>query len=291
MSDTEFVLLTPTDMLTRDDTWINRTDLVRGFENIPAAITDESLRAQVSNYLAQQLRNRPRPRRAPTQKERAAAVGATIDQYPEVLDVYIALKEIDGERAKVVSAEHVAETRELFYNQLRQVLSELLDLEDFYRGPVTSYQEALTKAKAFKHYIEHKDGYRLINKGSEPFGSEADVQLFFGLAFVGSTFDVNREPNNGRGPVDFAVSKGAYDKSLIEFKLGSNSQLKRNLEKQVRIYEEANRTWQSVKIIVYYTAADERRVRRILEQLGLLNAESVVVIDARSDNKPSGSRA
>jgi len=51
-----------------------------------------------------------------------------------------------------------------------------------------------------------------------------------------SVSDVNREVNNGRGPVDFAVSRAALDKTLIEFKLGSNSHLKRNLEKQVAIY-------------------------------------------------------
>jgi hypothetical protein len=48
--------------------------------------------------------------------------------------------------------------------------------------------------------------------------------------WCGTEFDVNREVNNGRGPVDFKVSFGADDKSLIEVKLASNSSLKRNLE-------------------------------------------------------------
>lgn len=133
--------------------------------------------------------------------------------------------------------------------------------------------------------------WQLVNKEGRPFANEKEVQLYFGLAFTGSPFDVNREPNNGRGPVDFAVSRGAYDKSLIEFKLGSNSQLKRNLQKQVAIYEAANRTSTSVKVIVNYTAANERRVQRILRELGLTDSEFVVVIDARSDNKPSASTA
>jgi hypothetical protein len=30
---------------------------------------------------------------------------------------------------------------------------------------------------------------------------------------------VNREVNNGRGPVDFKVSEGAADTSLVHFKL------------------------------------------------------------------------
>ena len=43
--------------------------------------------------------------------------------------------------------------------------------------------------------------------------------MFFGLLLQRTRFDVNREPNNGRGPVDFKISDGALDKSLIEFKL------------------------------------------------------------------------
>ena len=50
-------------------------------------------------------------------------------------------------------------------------------------------------------------------------------------------YDVNREVNNGRGPVDFKVSKGSKDTTLVEFKLASNTKLKKNLENQVEIYK------------------------------------------------------
>ena len=40
-----------------------------------------------------------------------------------------------------------------------------------------------------------------------------------------TAFDVNREVENGRGIVDYTISKGAMDKTLIEFKLASNSKL------------------------------------------------------------------
>lgn len=102
---------------------------------------------------------------------------------------------------------------------------------------------------------------------------------------------MNREPNNGRGPVDYKVSIGAADKSLIEFKLASNSQLKRNLQKQVAIYERANQTATSVKVILCYTRADQAKVARILRELKLTKRADIVVIDARSDNKPSASKA
>jgi hypothetical protein len=144
---------------------------------------------------------------------------------------------------------------------------------------------------AFKHYVEHQDGYRLINRKGKPFAQESEVQLFFGLIWFGSLFDVNREPNNGRGPVDFKVSIGASDKSLIEFKLASNTQLRRNLERQVAIYELANQTKKSVKVIICYTAADQMKVAKILRELKLADREDIVIVDARWDNKPSASKA
>jgi hypothetical protein len=62
----DYVLLVPRDLLTRDDTWINKTDLITDFESIPAAIPNDELRAQVNNYF---LRILPRRRdKEPTKK-------------------------------------------------------------------------------------------------------------------------------------------------------------------------------------------------------------------------------
>ncbi|MEO8136572.1 MAG: hypothetical protein ABI831_21675 [Betaproteobacteria bacterium] len=49
------MLLTPRDILTRDDTWINKEDLLKDFQDIPSAIPDEDLRAQVDNYFRKVL--------------------------------------------------------------------------------------------------------------------------------------------------------------------------------------------------------------------------------------------
>jgi hypothetical protein len=149
----------------------------------------------------------------------------------------------------------------------------------------------LERVHFFKDYIENNDGYKLLNRNGRPFSTEVEVHLAFGFVWCKTDLDVNREPNNGRGPVDFKASYGAGDKSLIEFKLGSNSKLKRNLERQVEVYEKANGTRSSIKVIICYTQANEDRAARILKELDLENEESVVVIDARSDNKPSASTA
>lgn len=283
----DYVLLTPADMLTKDDTWISRSDLVREFSSIPDAIEDDQLRAQVNNYLFKKLSGNP------TKKEYSDLAAAAILQFPEVIDYYIRQKENTGEQAVGLSAKRRQEVFEVFVQMVQRVVEDIRANTSLYLTPVNSYDEALIRANGFKQYVENQDGYRLLNKpGQErPLATEKEVQLFFGLIFFGSEFDVNREVNNGRGPVDFKVSKGAVDKSLIEIKLASNSQLKRNLQNQVAVYEKANGTRTSVKMIVCYTEADVAKVDAVLKELDLRGEKSIVVIDARADNKPSGSKA
>ena len=47
----------------------------------------------------------------------------------------------------------------------------------------------------------------------------------------------------------------------------------------------------SLKGILFFTRKEELKVAKILNELKLANDESIVLIDARSDNKPSGSKA
>jgi hypothetical protein len=111
------------------------------------------------------------------------------------------------------------------------------------------------------------------------------------LTWFGSSFDVSREANEGRGPVDFKISKGSGDKSLVEFKLASNSKLKQNLAKQVEVYQKAHNTKKAIKIIFFFTMEEELKVKKVLKELQLDNEKYVVLVDARNDNKPSASNA
>ncbi|MEZ5220341.1 MAG: hypothetical protein R2743_02530 [Ilumatobacteraceae bacterium] len=281
----DFVLLTPVDLLTRDDTWINYSDMVNRFPLLPEAIPDPQLRAEVNAYFRSHLTRHPKKQDI----DRAAAL--TIRNFPELIDRYIKLKEDQGDQAAAISAKHVEAADGVFVQQLKDLLADLESRTTFFDLPSSSYEESLARAHFFKDYIENQDGYLLVNRAGRPISSEKDVQLFFGLVWYGSQLDLNREVNNGRGPVDFKASRGAIDKSLIEFKLASNSQLRRNLERQVAIYEAANGTRKSVKVIVAYTAGELAKVSRTLKALKLTDEPSIVVIDARNDNKPSGSKA
>lgn len=56
-------------------------------------------------------------------------------------------------------------------------------------------------------------------------------------------------------------------------------------------YEKANGTRSSVKMIICYSDRDVLKVDAVLKELSLRGEESIIVVDARADSKPSGSKA
>lgn len=287
----DFVLLTPRDMLTREETWINRGDLIRNFDRIPTAISDAALRASVDHYFRLALKQRPNTRKPPTQKDRTAAATATIRQFPELIDFYIKLKEMNGDEAADLSAEKVLQTELQFSTRLREILQPLLAQTDFYDIAGGTYAEAHARLGYLKRVIEDNGGWRLFyDDEGEPFKRESDLQIMYRLVWFGTPSDVGREANDGRGPVDFKVSKGRK-KTLVEMKLASNTKLEANLKKQVEIYQTAADAERGIKAIIFFSYAERQKVSRILKRLGLESNVDIVQIDARSDNKPSASKA
>jgi hypothetical protein len=281
----DYVLLTPKDMLTKDETWINRSDLINDFDQIPYAIANDELRAQINNYFKKQL-----PEKF-TAKERREAVRRTIREFPELIDYFIKFKEDHGDEAQDISALKVFSSDLLYVKQLKQLLQLLSQDTDFYDLLGETYDEAWARVMFLKDVIENKDGYRIFYVKGEPIQREADLQILFRLTWFASSSDVNREVNNGRGPVDFKISRGSRDSTLVEFKLASNSHLKANLEKQVEIYQKAADAKHAIKVILYFSQEQKERVLRILDELKLSEEKNIVLIDARSDNKVSASKA
>ena len=132
------------------------------------------------------------------------------------------------------------------------------------------------------------DGYRIFYINGKPLRRENDLQIMYRLVWYATEFDVNREVNNGRGPVDFKVSKGSSDSTLVEFKLASNTKLKKNLSNQVEIYKAANHTDRAIKVILYFSDDEYTKVNGVLNDLGLQGCPDIILIDA-TGNKPSAS--
>lgn len=284
----DFVLLTPKDILTKDDTWISHSDMWHRFQDIPNAIDNDQLRAEINNYFYAKIPEK----REPTKEERSRAIEDTLRRFPQLIDFYIRRKEDTGDQATAASSLKVRESQDLYVRQFGSLVEALQRETPFYELRKGTRDEALEKIMFFKDVVENKGGYRIFyDREGRPVRQETDVHILFRLVWFGTLSDVSREVNDGRGPADFKVSRGAADKTIVEFKLASNTQLKRQLEKQVEVYQAASDAGTGIKVILFFSESELARVEGILNDLGLSGNPNVVLIDARNDNKPSASKA
>jgi hypothetical protein len=243
------------------------------------------LREQINNYFRKLL-----PKNAKRKEEREAAA-RTIREFPQLVDYYIRSKEETGEDAAKTSLAKVRVSKQLYVEQFKQLPELLASLTEFYRLPGNTYDEARRRVEFLKDVIENKGGHKIFYVKGKPVEREEDVQILYRMAWFATPSDVSREVNDGRGPADFKISRGSRDKSLVEFKLAKNTRLRDNLQKQTKVYEKASDAKRSIKVILFFSLQERQRVEKILNELGLAQDESIVLIDARRDNKPSGSKA
>jgi len=280
----DYVILTPKNLLTRHDLWINKEDLFDDFENIPEAIPNTQLRAQIDNYFRSLL---PKD---PTQKDINKAKLQTVNNFPQLLDYYIRYKEQNGDSANASSTYKVKEAEYQYIQQIQALSEDLLKKSGFYASKGRTYDEALQRAEFLKDVIENKDGYKYLYHQGKPIENENDLQILYRLTWFATDLDVNREVNNGRGPVDYKVSKGSKDKTVVEFKLARNTKLEANLKNQVEIYKKANNTKNAIKVILYFNEKEKSKVDDILRKLRIKRAPNIILIDASKENKVSASK-
>ena len=176
----DFVILTPKELLTKDETWINKKDLFEDFEKIPNSIPDEQLRFQINNYFISCIPKSTKKKKEPTKKEKATAAFATIQQFPQLIDYYIKFKEEGGDLAESISNEKVIFSQKIYINNVQKFVTGL-QKTDFYSSAQNSFEEAKKKIDILKEYIENNDGYKLFYYNNERIKGEKDLQLLFGL--------------------------------------------------------------------------------------------------------------
>lgn len=280
----DYVILTPKEILTRDEAWINQTDLISRFHDICLSLPDEALRSQVNEHFYKQINKRTK------EKEKRAAAMRTIEKFHELLDYYIRWKEEHGSEAHRSADAKVKETHLQFVENIRTLVSEHLAGTEFYDND-SSYDQSMKRVMYLKHVIEDQGGHRLFYIKGQPVQREVDLHVMFRLTWFANSrdLDLNAEVDNGRGPVDFKISKGKKNANLVEFKLAKNTALEKNLKHQINIYENACDTTQSIKVIMYFSDSEFQRVMGILKKLKLTECKDIVLIDASP--KVSASKA
>ena len=96
LEDGDYILLTPLDILTKDDAFICHSDLRNQFGKITSALENRSLRESINLYFQKRVPFQAR------QKDIERAIIATIEKYPEILDYYISYKESTKDKALLI---------------------------------------------------------------------------------------------------------------------------------------------------------------------------------------------
>ena len=282
----DYVILTPIDILTKDDNWLNRNDMINQFEGICTSIGDAALRSQLNNYFSKAL-NEIKKKKYPTDSEKREAISKTIDGNPYFIDHYIRNKEKNSENASIESLKKVLSANDTFVNNIKSV-RKMLFSDGFYREK-TSFEEARKKILGLKKFIEFNDGYKFFYSDSKPIHNEKILHKMFQLICYSSEFDINFEINNGRGAVDCKISKGSKDKTLVEFKLARNTKLKTNLKNQVGIYKQANNTDKAFHVILYFNKKEHALVKNAIDSLKNIDKDTFILINANNSDKQSAS--
>ncbi len=299
----DFVLLTPIDLLTKDETWINKNELLDKFSEIPYSISNQALREKLSRYFQSRIiTNSPSKIDKKTgkevinitQKSKRISAKETITEFPEAIDYYIKKKEENGEQAIKGGLEKVAETRQFVEEQFRDFATLVESHGGLSTKRPSSFEESLKASLYFKECVELHDGYKNLYYKDSVSGliphDEPSIQRLYWFVWNGNSSDLNKEVSNGLGTVDYTASNGKKDKTLIEFKLASSGSLKDNLKNQLEKYKEVNKTKKGIWIIIFFTADEEFKLKTILRELEMDKVEGIILVDARLDNKITASK-
>ncbi len=286
----EPVILTPIDILTKDDVWINKADLIRDYEHVASSISNIQLRSQLSRYFNRRLdeiRRRDEENRkarnknsrflnsnqsmpAPTQRQIDESVKDTVREHPEIIDYYIRYKEEHGEEAEARADENVRSTEHIFISQVRSLINLLECCTEFYEVSGDTKADARKRISELKRVIENGSARDFFCIRTEPITRDADLHLILRLAWC------NVPPNSSEKiKSSLSISK-RFSKTIVEFKLGSNSQLGKYFEKTA-----SQDDWdRSVKAIICFSREEHAKTRMLLKATGLKEGGDITIIAA-----------
>lgn len=154
-----------------------------------------------------------------------------------------------------------------------------------------------------RHLVEQDDGFRLLvtqgPDGKPMLRSEEEIQIalkhWLRPMCRAANIDVDREPQTGRGFLDFKFSIGHDFRCLVEVKLFSSAKLQDGLGIQLPIYLLADRCLYGIYVPIFLETNDYEVQMRELHVLATNRAHShgvvIDVIDMRAWKPRSASKA
>jgi hypothetical protein len=295
----EFILLTPSDILRKNEPSINRDNLFKNNRRVRDYIDNDVLKTQVNNYIAkavgeyekEQRINKKKPSESKIKAIEKEAFSEMVKEHPEIYDYYIKMREEEKEEIKKECLKEVDTQLGKFINNAKELINKFEENKYEISENCSAVEESRNRIKFFKHIIEDCDGYKTLYYKNERISNENDLQRMFKLVWYQTSFKADFETNNGRGPADVVVSKGSKNQNIIEFKLGSNPNLKHVFE-QTEIYKKANGTEKSIIVVFYFSEKELIKVHKIINEAGCNDRidKDIILIDCRNDNKKSASK-
>ncbi|BAY49777.1 hypothetical protein SAMD00079811_74060 [Scytonema sp. HK-05] len=215
--------------------------------------------------------------------------------YPELLQDLV--EQYKGKPAEKYDFEKDSSGQLIWY-EIAKEYAELFPLPLSVESGITSENILQVVVKICNHFktLVESNGLSVTfwnDSGQLRNGRFAQL-LLFGIADAyccANNLDLNREPNAGRGPVDFKISRGYNARVNVEVKYTSNN-IRSGYEKQLPIYNAAERTFHSIFLIIITTestrALDELIKFRRSEISGGKRAPEIIVVDGRI--RPSASK-
>jgi len=156
-----------------------------------------------------------------------------------------------------------------------------------------SYDSALEIIQEYKEWVENKKGFAVLRDvGSRNEEKVVQKTLHGSAGYYCKTndLDISPEPNSGRGPVDFKISRGG-DKTVVEIKLTSNKDCLHGFEVQIEEYAKSEETDSKIFIIVD-NGRSSNRIKQVEESYKKRlkkgeNPATIIVIDAKPKDSAS----
>lgn len=151
-----------------------------------------------------------------------------------------------------------------------------LDIFSREKHPDTAFEAANEILSIFKDWVENNRGWDII-LDKESSKREKIIQRIIHLTAKSyietNNLDISFEPDAGRGPVDFKVSRG-NDITIVEVKLSSNDQYLHGYDVQIEEYAKAEKTNQSIYVFVDIGHPKKREKIREKYEFCIKNNES-----------------
>lgn len=258
--DGEHVILSPIDILTKDNTWICKNDVIKShsqFKKVLNHISDGNFAKEVFDFYDRSMLLATGKRNEYHRK----VMNDLIKKYPSYLDYYIKYKtESDGEKeASKLTKERIFKAKSLFLNNGNELISHLKDTT-FFQQKINKTSDLREKILLLKNILD-KNANPLFIKNKKVTNAK-EIKILFSILLKANNCLINK----------FKLG------NLFEIKMATNPHLDNFLLERSKI--DTNR---QVVVIICYSLKKANEIRSSIGKFNLSNDENIIIIEAVHD--------